>query len=84
MIYHGSSTETFSNDFSTTIEVFDLIVHKRVRLDYLGSLSAFAKEHSNQTLASIEEKELLQALRSEIQQLPAKMREILKCELMST
>ena len=61
---------------STKNKVFDLITHKRVRLDYLESLSSFAEAHSNQTLASIEEKELLQALQHEIEQLPAKMRQI--------
>lgn len=61
---------------ATKNKVFDLITHQRVRMDYLGSLSAFAGENSNQTLARIEEKELLQALQYEIEQLPAKMRQV--------
>jgi RNA polymerase sigma-70 factor (ECF subfamily) len=61
---------------STKNKVLDLITHNRVRLDYLGSLSAFAEVHSNQTLAHIEEKELLQALQYEIDRLPAKMKQI--------
>ena len=61
---------------STKNKVLDLITHNRVRLDYLGSLSSFTEAHSNQTLARIEEKELLQALQNEIEQLPAKMKQI--------
>jgi len=66
---------------STKNKVFDLITHKRVRLDYLVSLSSFAEAHSNQTLARIEEKELLQALQHEIEQLPAKMKQIFEMRI---
>jgi RNA polymerase sigma-70 factor (ECF subfamily) len=66
---------------STKNKVFDLITHRRVRLDYLESLSSFAEAHSNQTLASIEEKELLQALQREIEGLPAKMRQVFEMRI---
>jgi len=61
---------------STKNKVLDLIAQKKVRLDYLGSLTAFAEAYSNQTLACIEEKELMEALQKEIEQLPAKMKQI--------
>jgi RNA polymerase sigma-70 factor (family 1) len=61
---------------STKNKVLDLITHKRVRLDYLESLSSFTEAHSNQILVRIEEKELLQALQHEIERLPAKMKQI--------
>lgn len=66
---------------STKNKVFDLITHKRVRLDYLASLASFADAHSNQTLARIEEKELLQALQYEIERLPAKMKQIFEMRI---
>jgi RNA polymerase sigma-70 factor (ECF subfamily) len=66
---------------ATKNKVFDLIAHKRVRLDYLGSLSSFTEAHSNQTLARIEEKELQQALQHEIEQLPAKMKQIFEMRI---
>jgi RNA polymerase sigma-70 factor (ECF subfamily) len=66
---------------ATKNKVLDMITHKRVRLDYLGSLSTFAEAHSNQTLASIEEKELLQALQHEIDGLPPKMKRIFEMRI---
>lgn len=66
---------------STKNKVFDLIASKRVRLDYLGSLSSFTEAYSNQTLARIEEKELLQALQHEIEQLPAKMKQVFEMRI---
>ena len=66
---------------STKNKVLDLISHKRVRLGYLESLSSFAEAHSNQTLRTIEEKEMLQALQHEIDRLPAKMRQIFEMRI---
>ncbi|WPU96112.1 RNA polymerase sigma-70 factor [Mucilaginibacter sabulilitoris] len=66
---------------STKNRVLDLIAQKRVRTDYLGSLAAFAEAHNNETLADIEEKELMQALQREIEQLPAKMRQIFEMRI---
>jgi RNA polymerase sigma-70 factor (ECF subfamily) len=66
---------------STKNKVLDLIAQKRVRMDYLGSLAAFAEAHNNETLADIEEKELMQALQREIEQLPAKMKQIFEMRI---
>ena len=52
---------------STKNKVLDLIVQKRVRMDYASSLIAFAKDHKNEILDPIEEKELMQALKREIE-----------------
>jgi RNA polymerase sigma-70 factor (ECF subfamily) len=66
---------------STKNKVLDLIAQKRVRMDYLGSLAAFAEAHNNETLTDIEEKELMQALQREIEQLPAKMKQIFEMRI---
>jgi RNA polymerase sigma-70 factor (ECF subfamily) len=61
---------------STKNKVLDLVARKRVRLDYLDSLAAFAEANSNQTMERIEEKEIMEALEKEIAQLPLKMKQI--------
>jgi RNA polymerase sigma-70 factor (family 1) len=61
---------------STKNKVLDVIARERVRIDYTKSLIAFAELHNNTILDPIEEKELMQALKREIEQLPAKMRQI--------
>lgn len=57
-------------------KIIDLIHHRRTEAKYLDSLAAFAVEHTNETLSALTEKELMQALDVEIQQLPPKMKVI--------
>jgi RNA polymerase sigma-70 factor (family 1) len=57
-------------------KIIDLIHRRRTEAKYLDSLAAFAVEHTNETLAEITEKELMQALDLEIEKLPPKMRVI--------
>ncbi|NHA03679.1 RNA polymerase sigma-70 factor [Mucilaginibacter sp. HC2] len=66
---------------ATKNKVLDLITHRRVRLDYLGSLSSFTETNGNQISARIEEKELLQALQYEIERLPVKMKQIFEMRI---
>lgn len=57
-------------------KVLDLIEQKRVRSNYLDSFTLYMEEHSNKTLEDIAEREMMQALDLEIQQLPPKMKMI--------
>jgi RNA polymerase sigma-70 factor (ECF subfamily) len=57
-------------------KIIDLIHHRRSEAKYLDSLAAFAVDHTNETLAALTEKELMEALDLEIQQLPPKMKVI--------
>lgn len=57
-------------------KIIDLIHHRKTEAKYLDSLAAFAVAHTNETLAEITEKELLQALDREIENLPPKMKVI--------
>jgi len=66
---------------STKNKVLDLVARKRVRLDYLDSLAAFAEVTSNQTLERIEEKEIMEALEKEIARLPLKMKQIFEMRI---
>lgn len=65
----------------TKNKVLDLIAQKRVRMDYLESLIAFAEANSDEVLSQIEEKEQMRALALEIEQLPAKMRQIFEMRI---
>lgn len=60
----------------TRNKVLDLIAKQRVRVNYLDSLAAFIETNSNGIIDIITEKEVAQALEKEIQQLPAKMKEV--------
>lgn len=66
---------------STKNKVLDLVARKRVRLDYLDSLAAFAEANCDQTLERIEEKEIMAALEKEIAQLPLKMKQIFEMRI---
>jgi len=55
-------------------KIIDLIHRRRTEAKYLDSLAAFAVEYTNETLAEITEKELLQTLDLEIEKLPPKMK----------
>jgi RNA polymerase sigma-70 factor (ECF subfamily) len=66
---------------STKNKVLDVVARKRVRLDYLDSLAAFAEVHNNQTLELIEEKEIMEALDREIALLPPKMKLIFEMRI---
>jgi RNA polymerase sigma-70 factor (ECF subfamily) len=61
---------------ATKNKVLDLIAQKRVRINYLDSLASFIEVQSNRILDAITEKEMMQALEKEIQQLPPKMKQI--------
>lgn len=61
---------------ATKNKVLDLIAQKRVRVNYLESLASFMEVQSNRILETITEKEIMQALEKEIQQLPPKMKQI--------
>lgn len=55
-------------------KIIDLIHHRRTEAKYLDSLMNFAVEYTNETLAALTEKELMDALDLEIRQLPPKMK----------
>jgi len=65
----------------TRNKVLDLIARQRVRVNYLDSLAFFIETNSNRIIDSITEKELAQALEKEIQQLPAKMKQIFEMRI---
>lgn len=65
----------------TKNKVLDLIARQRVRVNYLDSLASFIETSGNRIIDSITEKELAQALEKEIQQLPAKMRQIFEMRI---
>ena len=65
----------------TKNKVLDLIARQRVRANYLDSLASFIEANSNRIIDNISEKELAQALEIEIQQLPAKMRQIFEMRI---
>jgi len=65
----------------TRNKVLDLIAKQRVRVNYLDSLASFIEANSNHIIDSITEKELAQALEKEIQQLPAKMKQIFEMRI---
>jgi RNA polymerase sigma-70 factor (family 1) len=56
--------------------VFNLIGQQKTRNDYFSSIASFAEEASTGTLDLLNEKDLVQAVEREIQNLPPKMREI--------
>jgi RNA polymerase sigma-70 factor (family 1) len=62
-------------------KVLDLIAKQRVRVNYLDSLASFIETNGNRIIDSITEKELAQALEKEIQQLPAKMKQIFEMRI---
>jgi RNA polymerase sigma-70 factor (ECF subfamily) len=65
----------------TKNKVLDLIARQRVRVNYLDSLASFIEANSNRIIENITEKELSQGLEKEIQQLPAKMRQIFEMRI---
>jgi len=65
----------------TRNKVLDLIARQRVRVNYLDSLAFFIETNNNRIIDSITEKELAQALEKEIQQLPAKMKQIFEMRI---
>lgn len=66
---------------STKNKVLDLVARKRVRLDYLDSLAAFAEAHNNQASERIEEKEIMEQLHREIALLPPKMKQVFEMRI---
>ncbi|WP_413666652.1 RNA polymerase sigma factor [Mucilaginibacter sp. Mucisp86] len=66
---------------STKNRVLDLVARKRVKFDYLDSLATFASTYNNQTVESIEEKEIMDALDKEIALLPPKMKQIFEMRI---
>ncbi|MCO4294228.1 RNA polymerase sigma-70 factor [Solitalea sp. MAHUQ-68] len=56
--------------------VFNLIQQNKVKNDYIASVMKFVSETDTSILQRLDEKELIRAIDSEIQNLPAKMREI--------
>lgn len=56
--------------------VFNLIQHHKVKNDYLSSVVKFLSEAGTETMERLDEKDLINAIESEIQNLPPKMREI--------
>jgi len=57
-------------------KVLDLIAQERVRTTHLDSLALYMETYSDKTIEDITEREMMQALDLEIQQLPGKMRVI--------
>jgi len=57
-------------------KVLNLIRSQKYRDDYLGSLVAFADEMSNETLDALNERDLMDAIECEIQNLPPRMRQV--------
>lgn len=56
--------------------VFNLIQKNKVKSDYLSSVAAFLSEAGTETIEKLNEKDLINAIEAEIQNLPTKMREI--------
>ncbi|MND50656.1 ECF RNA polymerase sigma factor SigW [compost metagenome] len=56
--------------------VFNLIQRNKVKNDYLASVAQFISEAGTETMERLDEKDLINAIESEIQNLPPKMREI--------
>lgn len=54
--------------------VFNLIQHNKVRNDYLSSVIEFIEEGGTDTMDQLDEKDMVQAIEREIQNLPEKMR----------
>ena len=61
---------------TTRNKVLDLIEQKRVRSSHLDGLTSYIEAYGNKTEDDISEREMMQALDQEIQQLPAKMKVI--------
>lgn len=56
--------------------VFDLIAKNKVRFDYLGEIAAYIENAAELPIETIDERKIEAILEREIQNLPAKMREI--------
>lgn len=57
-------------------KVLNLIRSQKYRDDYLSSLAAFADEMSTETLDVLNERDLMEAIEREIQNLPPRMRQV--------
>lgn len=86
-LWTKSNTMTSNTNLSgylyvtTRNKVLDLIEQKRVRSSHLDGLSLYIEAYGNKTEDDISEREMMQALDQEIQQLPAKMKVIFEMRI---
>lgn len=56
--------------------VFNLIKHHKVKNDYLDAVAQFMNDSTDETVETLEERDLTEAIENEIQKLPPRVREV--------